>query len=128
MRKNPASDYSSDLEYERVKANGLAALLLLCALPFVAAVMFAANGYVCAKLWGWFIVPIFGMPTLSILQAVGVGLVVAFFTFRLKDLHEDKKDDSPAELCKRFGKKLGQLTAVHLTFLTCGYIIHRLLT
>jgi membrane protein CcdC involved in cytochrome C biogenesis len=128
MRKNPASDYPSDLEYERIKSNGLAALLMLCALPFLVVLMFSASGFVCSTLWAWFIVPIFGLPALNILQAIGVGLVVSFFTLRLKDLREEMKDQSPTEVWKRLAQKLGQLTAVHLVFLTSGYIVHRLMT
>lgn len=33
-------------------------------------------GLALSTLWGWFIVPIFGLPVLGILQAYGVGMVL----------------------------------------------------
>ena len=38
------------------------------------------SGYVLTFLWMWFIVPLFGLPPLSIAQAMGLGLVIAFLT------------------------------------------------
>lgn len=43
--------------------------------------VFAAwKGFVLSKLWGWFAVPVFHLPALSIWQAVGLCLVVGMFT------------------------------------------------
>lgn len=36
------------------------------------------RGYVIAKLWLWFIAATFGLPTLGIAQAAGIGLIVGF--------------------------------------------------
>ena len=36
------------------------------------------RGYALAVLWGWFVAPIFGLQALTILQAVGLGMVAAF--------------------------------------------------
>lgn len=36
------------------------------------------SGYVLSVLWGWFIVPTFGLPLLTIPVAIGVMLVVAY--------------------------------------------------
>lgn len=38
------------------------------------------NGWVISILWGWFIVPVFKIPTLNILQAYGLALVVGILT------------------------------------------------
>ena len=50
------------------------------------------SGFVFSRLWAWFIVPIFSLPQLTVMQAVGVNVVVAFLTatypkneFKLKD-------------------------------------------
>ena len=37
------------------------------------------RGFVLSKLWGWFIVPLFGLPSLSISFAIGLCLVVGMF-------------------------------------------------
>lgn len=38
------------------------------------------NGWALSVLWGWFIVPIFKLPTLTIIQAIGVAMVASFLT------------------------------------------------
>ena len=38
------------------------------------------NGLALKMLWGWFMVPTFGLPTLSLAQAIGVGIMVGFLT------------------------------------------------
>ena len=53
----------------------------------------AVKGFVIAILWGWFIVPIFGGPELSIMQAVGMAFTVQFIIHNLK-----RKDFDNAEL------------------------------
>ena len=46
----------------------------LCIL-FLVALSVAANGWAIATLWGWFVVPVFGLPQLTFAQSVGVSLV-----------------------------------------------------
>ena len=41
------------------------------------------NGWAASVLWGWFIVPTFGAPAISISQAAGMALVVGAFRFKL---------------------------------------------
>lgn len=38
------------------------------------------NGFVLSILWGWFIVPTLGLPPLSLIEALWVGLVVSMLT------------------------------------------------
>lgn len=56
------------------------------------------RGYVLAILWGWFAVPAFGLPQLTIAQAIGVSIVVGMLT------HQGFKDD----------RELGPLVALAL--------------
>lgn len=35
------------------------------------------GGWVFSQLWSWFIVPVFGLPALSVAQAMGISLVVS---------------------------------------------------
>lgn len=69
---------------------GLAMLVPL--LMFVGAIL---NGWALSVLWGWFVAPVFGIPELSILQAIGFGLIVSYMT-REPDSSKskDKDDDS----------------------------------
>lgn len=39
------------------------------------------NGYVLMILWRWFIIPISKLPSIGILEAMGIDLVVALLTF-----------------------------------------------
>lgn len=50
--------------------------LVLATIPIA-----VVNGIVISILWGWFIVPL-GMPSLSVVNAVGMGLVISMFTAR----------------------------------------------
>lgn len=51
-------------------------LLGFLAMPIVA----IWQGLVLKILWGWFMVPTFGLPSLDIPQALGLALVVTFLT------------------------------------------------
>jgi len=55
-------------------------LLMALGLVGVIAVLAVLNGWVVSVLWGWFIVPLFSLPTLSIVQAIGLGMVVSYMT------------------------------------------------
>lgn len=48
------------------------------------------KGYVLAKLWGWFIVDKFGLPALTVAQAIGLAIVVGMFTY----IKTDDKDEA----------------------------------
>lgn len=46
---------------------------------------FVWSGLVLKVLWGWFFVPIFGLPNLNIPQALGIALVVSYLTHRYNE-------------------------------------------
>lgn len=48
------------------------------------------NGYVLSVLWGWFAVPVFGLPALSIPQALGVQVLASFLVKHPQKDIEDK--------------------------------------
>ena len=50
------------------------------------------NGWVLSVLWGWFAVPVFGLPALSIPAALGVQVIVSFLTkHHRKDIPDDER-------------------------------------
>lgn len=57
-------------------------VLVLMVLLFVVVMALAAlwEGYVLSVLWGWFIVPQFGLSPLPILLAIGLALTVGLLT------------------------------------------------
>jgi hypothetical protein len=48
------------------------------------------SGYVLSVLWRWFVVPWFGLAPLSVVQAIGLALVIGFLTHQhIKNDYED---------------------------------------
>jgi len=78
------------------------------------------GGFVLAKLWEWFVVPIFSMQLLTISQAIGLSLVVSYFKTAKDD--EDYKNKSFAEIAiESFGKVVVQAAVI----LTLGWIVYQ---
>ena len=73
--------------------NGLIALFALCAVPAIVAVAAIWGGFIASILWGWFAVPVFGLPPLSIPAAIGLGLVASCF---VRSSVGRSDDDQPA--------------------------------
>lgn len=57
------------------------------------------NGYALSVLWGWFIVPTFGLPALAVAPAIGVALVVSYLTHQ--ELKPNKKDEGFGDVLVR---------------------------
>jgi len=55
------------------------------------------NGWVLSILWGWFMVPTFGLPTLSMPQAMGIALVVSYLTYHYNGVPAQEKEKTKAE-------------------------------
>lgn len=49
------------------------------------------SGYVLSVLWGWFIVPFFHLPTLPLVYAMGIAIIIDFALFRMST-HKDDRD------------------------------------
>ena len=43
-------------------------------------VAYLLNGVALKLLWGWFMVPTLGLPVISLVQAIGIGIVIGFLT------------------------------------------------
>lgn len=48
------------------------------------------SGFVLSILWGWFIVPAFHLPQISIPLAIGISLVVGMLTYQVSAQEPDK--------------------------------------
>jgi hypothetical protein len=68
------------------------AFLVLMLLPLYIAFAAMWEGYALSVLWGWFVVPMFGLPALSIPFAMGLALVVGLLTSHR--LGNEATDDS----------------------------------
>ena len=69
---------------------GLACIGAGVALLAVIVVSSIMNGLVLSILWSWFVTPVFDLPVLTIVQAIGIGLVVTMLTYHKSESKEGK--------------------------------------
>lgn len=78
-----------------------------------------AAGFVSMKLWAWFVVPVFGLPQLTIVQAWGIALLASLWTHQ--NFTNTNKDE------RSTGEKIAYTIAVLLSpwmILLFGWIGH----
>jgi hypothetical protein len=95
-------------------------LIILGSLVGVFGAMFLnafLRGYVLTWLWLWFAVPVFGLPQLSIVQAIGVSVIISFLTVKFSD--ENPKEENK----KSFTQLSIESFAYSLIALGGGYVI-----
>lgn len=63
----------------------------LVTLGFIAYLFLSAliNGYVLSMLWAWFMVPLFRLPSLSVVGAMGLALIVTYLTVNMPKKQEE---------------------------------------
>jgi hypothetical protein len=91
---------SSDKESKALV--GLAVLL-------IAIVSLPIKGWVIARLWGWFLVPV-GMVTLTWVEGVAISLIVSLLTFRYGDKPSEK--DWPEQLGRALSSPVVSILAL----------------
>lgn len=70
--------------------------LYLIAIVGIAAGLAVLNGWVLSILWGWFIVPTFAAPALSIPAAMGIAIAVGYMTSSTRGKDDREKWDKIA--------------------------------
>lgn len=97
------------------------------------------KGYILSKLWLWFIVPKFGLPTISYLEAVGLLLTIGIFTldiititaFSSGNLKKDSTPSNETDAIKLDDGDYGIIKSLLMTFvllplgLASAYIWHQ---
>ncbi len=79
------------------------------------------GGFVIMTLWGWFVVPTFELPELTYVGAMGLDLVISFFTYHYR---EAPSDEFLGDMLSR-GKKLGTHIFIRpILYLMLGFIVH----
>ena len=78
------------------------------------------NGYVLTILWGWFIIPTFHLPPLSIPAAIGIAMVASYLTHQYAPDVEEKERSTGEKILRT------ALTIVlrPVSVLGIGYIVH----
>jgi hypothetical protein len=78
------------MDRDNVGATCLGITVSLLAVLVVGTLM---SGWALATIWNWFIPPIFGLTSLTVWQAIGVGMVLELFTgVRTKSDSSDNKN------------------------------------
>ena len=80
------------------------------------------NGYAFSVLRGWFIVPVFGVPALSVMQAVGIATLISMLSYKY-----DSSDDVRSKYKKTEERVMETAFATILPplfFIALGYLIH----
>jgi len=77
------------------------------------------RGWVLTILWGWFVVPTFDMPQLTLAPAIGIALVVSYLTHQISS---GKKDDRAAS--DQIGKMIVHAIVGPLFTLLFGWVVH----
>lgn len=78
------------------------------------------GGYVLSVMWGWFIVPVFDAPPLSVPVAIGVALVIGYLTDHTRTIAKEKNKGIEEAV-----EELVVWSIIQpLAYLVLGYIIH----
>jgi len=80
------------------------------------------QGYVGSVLWGWFIVPPFGIKSLSVTEAIGLTLVAKFFSHVPTISKVKDKDEKP--LIEQTVDGVSIAFGVPAISLLFGWIVH----
>lgn len=94
-----------------------AALLVFFGMIGIVAIGAVWRGYILTVLWGWFVVPTFGLPALGVAAVIGISLIVAFMTM------STKTDNEEGDAYEKLGKLLGRMILVPLIALGMGWAV-----
>jgi len=100
----------------------ISALVVLILIP----VLQVFNGVILSIMWGWFIVPIFHLPQLSITQAIGISLIVSILGNQAGDNNKEKSSQSSNDLFILIYPLMPPLLQ-RLVLLFVGYVVHLLM-
>lgn len=118
MRTNGTEDLPMP---EQKSETGAKVLLTFIALP---AAIFA-HGYTISTLWAWFIIPIFGLPEIGVLEAAAMLLFINYFVAK-----PDKDVDimsSKLSLDNYMANTLTNIVLKPLVALSIGWILKELI-
>lgn len=77
------------------------------------------HGYVFSVLWGWFAVPAFGLPALSLAMSIGIALLVNYATYHRVTVPENP--DRPTS--DKITDSLAHIITYPLIVLIMGWVI-----
>jgi hypothetical protein len=98
-------------------------LLMVLGTPVLVALACIWNGYALSIIWGWFVVPYFNLPPLSIPLAIGVTLVVSVLSNHRTGIEAEKE----MEPGKKISILLGRIILRPALVLLFGWIVTKFL-
>ncbi len=107
----------SNREKDAMCASLIVAIMTMVFVPVVIVYLILAFGFVLSYLWGWFVVPL-GVPSIGMMHAYGISLVMSMVSFK-PSIH---KDDKEVDKSKVVGLMFAPWFALGL-----GYIISLLM-
>jgi ABC-type Fe3+ transport system permease subunit len=108
------------MESEKAIFGCVGALVLLVGTMVLA---YLANGWALMTLWGWFISETFALPALSIVQAIGISIVVGFLTSKYSDTqHKDESKGWEAFFKTASYSIIGPVVAVAVGWIVKGFM------
>jgi hypothetical protein len=76
------------------------------------------SGFALSVMWGWFIVPTFGLPALDLAPAIGLAMVVGYLTHQY-----DSSKEATGDHLERLLRPLGFLIARPAIALVMGWVV-----
>jgi hypothetical protein len=79
---SPTDKLKVDITSNLSKAIGFAIAGVLLAIPAIIlfqVLMLLLDGFLFSTMWGWWIVPTFGLKPLTLIQAMGISVLIAYF-------------------------------------------------
>jgi len=80
-------------------------------------------GWVLSIMWNWFMVGAFGVPTLSIVYAVGVAMTIKLITYQ-SDIKAKTEEEEEEDIRMRFVEGVSMAVGMPLLILLFGWIVH----
>lgn len=77
------------------------------------------DGWVLATLWRWFIMPLFEVPALTLLEAIGLCLIVGYLTVNFTQAKDER------ESTEKVADALTRSFVYPLVVLGVSYVVHR---
>ena len=102
-------------DFDKSTFGCVGAIAGLVALVVVGSLM---SGWALSTLWGWFVVPLFGLPSLTIAQAIGLSAVVSLF--RTTNTNSKSSDDDAFMM---FAKSFAAVIFVPLLSVGWGWVV-----
>lgn len=97
-------------------------ILGIAYVPFFAVLTIMTYGLVFSQLWAWFVVPIFGLPTLSVPAAYGLASILSLTSPTVKSPKNEDYELWPA--WKKIGTPVVELLTRPLIVLAVGWVLH----